>query len=350
MPPPARPVLPRTATWVLACTLAETVGMTAAAVASRVARDVTRDSPPAAGLAVVVAGGLVEGLALGLAQPTALRGALDRGRRRQWLVGTVVVAGLGWAAASAPSALMPQDSSSAGPPLVVVLPGAAALGVAMGAALGWVQARALRGRVPHPRRWVSTSALAWAPTMAVVFAGASTPSADWSTGQVAVTGALTGAAAGAVLGLVGGLLMPSLLGPSTPDRVVLALLGSRLRPVLGGSVVGLRLVGTVSGRTIELPVQRADLGGSLVVVPGHAERKRWWRNLRGHPDLSVLRDGVWLPARAHVLVPGDDGYPAARDAYTARWRRARLPADQPVVRLDPLSPQASGEPVAGPAG
>ena len=186
--------------------------------------------------------------------------------------------------------------------------------------------------------------------MAVVFAGASTPSAAWSTGQVAVSGALTGAAAGAVLGLVGGLLMPSLLGPSTPDRVVLALLGSRLRPVLGGSVVGLRLVGTVSGRTIELPVQRADLGGSLVVVPGHAERKRWWRNLRGHPDLSVLRDGVWLPARAHVLVPGR----RRLHRRPGRLHRPLAPgpaaADQPVVRLDPLSPQASGEPVAGPAG
>ena len=185
---------------------------------------------------------------------------------------------------------------------------------------------------------MTTSALAWAPAMAVVFVGASTPSAVWSTGQVALTGALTGATAGAVLGLVSGLLMPSLLGPSTPNRVVLALLGSRLRPVLRGSVVGLRLSGTVSGRTIELPVQRADLGGSLVVVPGHAERKRWWRNLRGNPDLSVLRDGVWLPAQAHVLVPGDDGYPAAREAYAARWRRARLPADQPVVRLDPSAP------------
>ncbi len=346
VPPPARPALPRTSTWVLACTLAETVGMTAAAVASRLARDVTRDSPPAARLAVVVAGGLVEGLALGLAQSTALRGVLDRGHRRRWLVGTVVVAGLGWAAASAPAAVMPEDSSSAGPALAVVLPGAAALGVAMGYALGWVQARALRDRVPHPGRWVTTSALAWAPAMAVVFVGASTPSTVWSTGQVALTGALTGATAGAVLGLVSGLLMPSLLGPSTPNRVVLALLGSRLRPVLRGSVVGLRLSGTVSGRTIELPVQRADLGGSLVVVPGHAERKRWWRNLRGNPDLSVLRDGVWLPAQAHVLVPGDDGYPAAREAYAARWRRARLPADQPVVRLDPLSPRPS----TGPAG
>ena len=85
MPPPPRPVLPRTAAWVLACTLAETVGMTAAAVASRVARD----SPPAAGLAVVVAGGLVEGLALGLAQSTAL-GELS----------TAVAGGSGWSAPS----------------------------------------------------------------------------------------------------------------------------------------------------------------------------------------------------------------------------------------------------------
>ena len=75
--------------------LAETVGMTAAAVASRVARDVTRDSPPAAGLAVVAAGGLVEGVALG---PAELHRPPGHPRLRRpwaaWPVGTVVVGGV----------------------------------------------------------------------------------------------------------------------------------------------------------------------------------------------------------------------------------------------------------------
>ena len=132
--------------WVVACTVAETVGMTAAAAAARAADAL--DVRPVA-LAVVVAGGLVEGTALGLAQSGVLAARLPALRRGAFTWATVLVAGLGWAAASAPAVLWGDDSGAA-PPLLVVLLGAAGIGLVMGPVLGGAQALALPGGGPGP--------------------------------------------------------------------------------------------------------------------------------------------------------------------------------------------------------
>lgn len=162
-------------------------------------------------LAIVVAGGLIEGLALGVAQAAGLAGWLPRQARRRWVIVTVVVAGLGWAAASLPGTLAGDDGGGA-PPWLLVIAGALALGAVMGALLGAAQSVVLRGQVRHPWRWVAASAAAWPATMAVIFIGASTPSADWAVVPVVALGTVTGAAAGALLGLVSGWLLPSLIG------------------------------------------------------------------------------------------------------------------------------------------
>jgi hypothetical protein len=205
------------ARWTALCAAAETVGMTAAAGAAKAAQAVVGATPAggetALGLSIVVAGGLVEGVALGAAQATGLRRlvpALDGGR---WVLVTVAVAGLGWAAVSAPAALGGADDAGAGaPPLPLLLAGAAALGIGMGAVLGGAQALVLRGRVPRPGRWVAANAVAWAPAMSVIFLGATTPDSDWSVASVLGLGALTGAVAGTVLGLVTGRFLPSVTG------------------------------------------------------------------------------------------------------------------------------------------
>ena len=44
---------------------------------------------------------------------------------------------------------------------------------------------------------------------------------------------------------------------------------------------GLAVRGRRTGRVVRFPVQYAVDGDDLVVVPGHADRKSWWRNLRG---------------------------------------------------------------------
>jgi len=326
-----------TGRWIVACAAAETIGMTAAAGAARTTQDLA-DRPGLAGsvglaLAIIVAGGLVEGLALGGAQAGELarwRPALRRGR---YVTATVLVAGLGWAIASAPSALAGDDGGS-GPPVLLMALGGVGIGLVMGPLLGAAQAWALRGAVAHPWRWVGANAAAWPFAIAVIFVGAGTPGADWPLGWLLVDGAVTGALAGTVLGLVTGWFLGSLTGSPGRNRGVLHLLGASRRLGLDRSLSGLEVHGRRTGRAYRLPVQYAADAGDLVVVPGRAERKSWWRNL-GRPATPVeaLVDGTWRPATAVLLRPGDPGHAEALTAYRARWARVRLPDDQPVVRV-----------------
>lgn len=208
--------------WIAACAVAETLGMTAAAAAARAADTV--DGRPewwattATALAIVVAGGLVEGLALGWAQSGQLRRRLPDLRRTRYVLVTVLVAGLGWAGASAPAVLAPDGGSGAAPPLPLVLLGAAGIGLVMGPVLGAAQGLALRGAAARPMRWVVANTCAWPPAMVVIFLGATSPGATWPTWGVVALGAVTGAAAGTVLGLVTGAFLPRPAGPVRHSR------------------------------------------------------------------------------------------------------------------------------------
>ena len=325
-----RPARAPVGRWVLLCGAAEVVGMTAAAGTAKLSSGLG-DAPTVTAWGLVVAGGLVEGLALAVAQAAGLADWLPHLRRARFVVMTVVVAGLGWAGASARSTLASPDGTA--PPLAVVLVGAAALGLVMGALVGAAQASVLRDAARHPGRWVGANAVAWPVAMTVIFLGATAPGADWPLPGVLGLGAATGAVAGGLLGLVLGWFVPSLDGGSPHNRLVLALLASPLHGIAGRSLVGLRIRGRVSGRWFELPVTYAsDLAG-LVVVPARPERKRWWRNLRTSADVAVLRGGRWDRARAVALFPGDDGYLAAVATYRGRWPRVVVPPTCPVVRI-----------------
>jgi hypothetical protein len=257
---------------------------------------------------------------------------------RAWALITIAVAGLGWAAASAPQTLS-GDAGGAPPPVGVVLAGAAGLGLAMGAVLGSAQALTLRGRVGHPWRWVSVSAAAWVPAMVVIFAGATAPSTSWHAYQIVPLGTVTGLTAGALLGLVSGTLLPTLDGPPPHALALLTLLRTRAGRRPARSLLGLRVTGVRSGRTIDLPVQYAvqhsPAEDALIVVPLHHELKTWWRNLLLVAPLQVLYAGRWHPAYGRVLGPDDPAHAGALAAYARRWPRAEVPADQPLVVLRP---------------
>jgi len=324
------------ARWTALCAAAEAIGMTAAATAAKASQALVGE--PANGrevvvaLSLVVGGGIVEGVALGALQASGLRRMLPRLDQRRWLAVTTAVAGVGWAAASAP-AVLAGSGDGAAPPLLLVLGGAVGLGAVMGAVLGVAQATGLRGHVRHPWRWVGANAAAWAPAMAVIFLGATAPSADWSGPTVAALGTVTGLAAGAVLGLVSGWFLPTLQGPPAYNRLILHLLGSRAHRLLDRSLVALRVRGAVTGRTFELPVQYADANDGVVIVPGRPETKLWWRNLIDAAPVDVLLRGRWQHGDGLLLRPGDPGYDRAIDAYKRRWPRARLPENSPLVRV-----------------
>ncbi|MBA2953708.1 DUF385 domain-containing protein [Nocardioides sp. MAH-18] len=314
------------AAWVAACAGAEAVGLGAAAAAARLGEG----RPDGIALALVIGGGLVEGTALGGLQATVLGRAFPRLRRLRYAAATVLVAGLGWAAASAPGVL--SGGAADTPPLALVLLGAAALGLVMGAVLGAVQALALRGAVRHPGRWVGANAAAWPLAMTLIFAGATTPGAAWSTWSVVLLGVVTGAVAGTGLGLVTGWFLPALDGPPTSGRIVLAALRTHRFRGLHASLVGLEVVGRHTGRRYRFPVQYAVAPGGLAVVPAHAAAKTWWRNVTPEPTpVALLREGVWAPATARLLAPDDPAYRPAVAAYSERWPHTPVPPDQPVV-------------------
>lgn len=325
--------LPSRLSWIGLCAAAETVGMAASALAAK-AGLLPGVTAPAA-FSLVVAGGVLGGTALGAAQATGLRRVLDPPGRRAWLLVTLLVAGIGWAAASVPSVPSSGDGGEADPPAALVVLGGAGLGAVMGAVLGGAQALVLRGRVRHPWRWVEADAVAWAPAMAVVVVGASLPSATWPVIAYAAVGAATGLVAGAVLGVVSGWFLPSLTGLSPRDRVVLAVLRSTAHAALDRSLVGLGLRGRRTGRSVELPVRFAAGPDGIVVVPGRSATKAWWRNLDPPAPVVVVQEGCWWTGRAELLRDGESGYGAALATYRRRWPRVRVAEGDPLVRVRP---------------
>jgi hypothetical protein len=325
--------------WVVLCACAEAVGMTAAAAATLLA-DALLPGPRSTVdsilvLLMIVAGGLVEGVSLGVFQSAGMVRWFPVFSRRRWILSTTLVAGLGWAAASAPA----QFAGSAGPsapPAALIIGGGLLLGALMGSLLGAAQGGGLRGAVRHPWRWAGISALAWAPTMAIIFTGATAPEAGWPIVVTLLLAAATGAAAGAVLGLVSGWLWPVLDAPSWSHAFVTGLLKSHLHRLLDRSLAVLQVTGRVSGRMIELPAQYAFDGAALVVLPGRPRTKRWWRNLEEPRRVRVLLGGEWRDGVGAALLPDEPGFQAAVLAYRARWPHIRVPAAgfRVIVRLE----------------
>lgn len=309
--------------------------MTASATAARVAGGL----PLVAGLGVVVLGGLIEGSALGILQSSWLAHRFPGVSRIGWILTTILIAGVGWAAASAPAALSPDDGVA--PSVLLVLAGAAGLGLVMGAVMGVAQGFVLRGAVRHPWRWVSISAISWTPTMIVIFAGATLPDASWPAGLVIPWGALTGLIAGAILGAVSLALLPALSGVSLSSHVIDWALKNNLFG-FGRSLTLLRITGVRTGRRYEFPVQYARDGDRVVVMPGHAERKTWWRNLRHPRHVEVLMGGSWRSAIGGVLPTSSPEFGAARAAYAKRWPLVRPAVDAVLVgfEFDQSAPSA----------
>lgn len=322
---------PSLARWVLACAAAEAIGMTAAATAARAGEGLD----PMLALSLIVAGGLVEGVVVGAAQATVLGRWLPHLRVVRWMLLTTLVAGLGWAAASAPAQLPAATGEDATPPLALVIAGALALGAAMGAILGVVQATVLRGHVPHPWRWVAVSTVAWTPAMAIIFVGATAPDETWSTPVVVALGTATGVLAGAVLGALSWVVLPVVRGESVVNRIVLAVLGSRAHGMLSSSVLGVRVHGRRTGRVIELPVQFAATAGGYVTYPAHPAHKQWWHNVEAPTEVEVLVGGAWHPALGHVVRPSEGEYAARVADYRSRWPKVAVAAGDPVVVIEP---------------
>ena len=115
------------------------------------------------------------------------------------------------------------------------------------------------------------------------------------------------------------------------NLVVVGLLRSPLHRLASGSLVLITYRGRRSGRRFTIPVMYAERGRALIILVGHAEQKRWWRNLRGGAEVELRLRGRHLRGQAEVV----EGK-AAVDAYLGRYPHARLAteaADSTFVRV-----------------
>lgn len=111
------------------------------------------------------------------------------------------------------------------------------------------------------------------------------------------------------------------------------------------------LRGRRTGRLVVLPVQYARDGDLLVVLPGHAGRKVWWRNLAGGGEVSVRLRGAARHGRAEVLESGTPAFQAALERYLRRFPRAASAASSsPVLVTVALAPAGAPAPAPAAAG
>jgi MFS family permease len=255
---------------------------------------------------------------------------LDRWR---FVLVTVVVAGLTWAASELPVLTSGSGSAGGAPAWPLLAVGGAALGVVAGCLLGLAQAAVLPRNLRRRSAWVAGSALGWAAAMATIMLGASTAGEGWPLPTLLAWAGLTGAVAGGLLGLVLAWFVVSLDGQPLSTRVVLRALRAGRPRRLSRSVVGLRVTGRVSGSTYELPVMYVTHDDDLWVMVGGSAAKTWWRNVSRDTRVEVLRHGGWAPATADLVGPTDPPFLNGLAWYLTRWPRAKPAPDDPMVRL-----------------
>jgi hypothetical protein len=102
---------------------------------------------------------------------------------------------------------------------------------------------------------------------------------------------------------------------------VLWLLGSPFHRMLSGKVGVVAYECRRSGDQMRLPVQYARLGEQVIVVPGHAGSKTWWRNFERPHDATLLLAGMSVEAVGVVVRDAVQLAPLV-DAYQQRFPKA----------------------------
>lgn len=121
------------------------------------------------------------------------------------------------------------------------------------------------------------------------------------------------------------------------NPVVRWILRSPLHRLLSRRLLVLEVTGTRSGRVFTFPVGFARDGDDFVVVPGYADQKRWWRNLRSPAPVGYWWRGGRHRGTGHVVT---DPRLISRSlaAYAAARRgtpKTLDPAHTVVVRIRP---------------
>lgn len=197
--------------WTLYTTAGEFIGFAVpAAVGALVASAVEGSAGPAGALLLVLAvalAGLVEGATLSYGQWLALRRALPGMAAREWVVPTMVAAGIAYLFGMAPSTLMDLGVTS----MAVLIGVAVVLGALLLVSIGYAQWLTLRRYVPNAIRWIPANALAWTLGLVAPFGAiAAVPDGSPLWGYIAA-GVASGLLMGAIVGAITGVAMVRLL-------------------------------------------------------------------------------------------------------------------------------------------
>lgn len=104
------------------------------------------------------------------------------------------------------------------------------------------------------------------------------------------------------------------------DARMRALLASPWHRRHSHNTLVLEVVGRRSGRRYRLPVSYVEDQGDLLVFVDEADRKLWWRNLRGGAPVRVLLLGRWQARQAGVAWEDDPEVLAeALARFAAAW-------------------------------
>ncbi len=205
--------------WVLANVAGEMVGLgTTALLAAYALSTGATDLPTVLAMAaiVVVAGAVIEGTAVGTAQWLVLREPLTVLPWRAWTLATAAGAFVAWTLGMVPSTLANIGADAGGVPpaemdSIATYGLAFVMGFLLGPVLGLPQWLVLRRYVRRAGWWVFANAVAWAPAMAIIFAGAGSVPPGGGGPVLVLVLLSTLAAAGAVVGAIHGLFLVWLL-------------------------------------------------------------------------------------------------------------------------------------------
>ena len=84
------------------------------------------------------------------------------------------------------------------------------------------------------------------------------------------------------------------------------ILNSPLHGMMSGGLLLITYRGRKSGKEYTLPVQYAQDGKKIYIIPGMPEQKTWWRNLKGGLPVRLTLRGQVVNGNGIVLEqPGD---------------------------------------------
>ncbi len=87
------------------------------------------------------------------------------------------------------------------------------------------------------------------------------------------------------------------------DPLVSVILRSRLHRWMSASVILIAYRGRKSSKEFSLPVNYAQDGHMIYIVPGMPERKNWWRNFREKTPVRLTLRGELLSGNGMLLDP-----------------------------------------------